>query len=72
MAEDPPAPAELEATLTAYGFNVQARNAIITMGIDTVDELVDIRNKNLKEPYVMFAKMAKHESRPCEVQVTCN
>ena len=34
------------------------------MGIDNVDELVDIINKNLEELYVTFAKTAKHESRP--------
>ena len=53
MAEDPPAPEGLHVTLTAYEFNVQARAAIIAMGIDNVDELVDISSKGLEELFMM-------------------
>ena len=53
MAEAPPAPEGLAVTLTTYGFNVQARAAIIAMGIDNVDELVDISSKGLKELFMM-------------------
>ena len=53
MAEDPPAPEGLDVTLTAYEFNVQARAAIMAMGIDNVDELVDISSKGLKGLFMM-------------------
>ena len=41
------APEGIAATLTAFGFNAQARNAILGTGIEDVDELVDVNPKEL-------------------------
>ena len=72
MAEGPPAPEGLAVTFTANGFNVQARTAIITMGIDNVDEASRYQQQ---EPEGVLHDACQDGEAPvpaCEVQDACN
>ena len=69
-ADAPAGPEDLEDTLEAYGFNAHAQAAVIAMGIDDVDELVDISFKGLKELFMTLAKTEKHSSKPVKFKPT--
>ena len=69
-AAAPAGPEDLEDTLAEYGFNAHAQAAVIAMGIDDVNELVDISFKGLKEAFVTLAKTERHASKPVKFKPT--
>ena len=72
MVEDPPAPEGLAVTLTTYGFNVQARAAIVTMGIDNVDEVSRYQQQEPEGDLHDACQDGEAPEPTCEVQDACN